>query len=471
MIRNFGVIFLAIFITTLVGCQSNSGEDKSDEKTAANSGPLRIITLAPGHFHAALVQKESYPDIDSNVYVYAPKGPELNAYLALIDQYNSRTDNPTHWNEIIYSETDYDKKAFTDKKGNLMVLSGNNRLKTQYILNGINADLNVLADKPMAINSADFDKLVQAFELAPQKGVLLYDIMTERSEITNILQKELINDKDLFGEFNVDAAGKPAINIESIHYYSKEVSGKPLMRPDWFFDPKQQGEAVADVGTHLVDIVQWQCFPNEVIDYKKDIEIKSAKIWPTPINLSQFKVLTGDDTFPDFLNPYITHDSVLQAHGNGEILYYLKGLPVKITVKWNYRAIKGGDSHYATYRGTKSNIEIRQGEAENFKPVVYITSTKRPDASFDSRVEEAIKKVSNNYPGVTAEKQNNGEWKVVIPQKYDVGHEAHFADVMNRYLQYIKDKKLPDWEVPNMIAKYYVTTKTMEIATEEKPGK
>jgi len=48
--------------------------------------------------------------------------------------------------------------------------------------------------------------------------------------------------------------------IESVHHFFKEVSGKPLIRPAWFFDVRQQGEALPDVGTHLVDLVQWMCF-------------------------------------------------------------------------------------------------------------------------------------------------------------------------------------------------------------------
>ena len=33
-----------------------------------------------------------------------------------------------------------------------------------------------------------------------------------------------------------------------------------------------------------------------------------------------------------------------------------------------------------------------------------------------------------------------------------------------KYLKYLVDGKLPEWEVPNMIAKYYVTTKALEMA-------
>jgi hypothetical protein len=45
-----------------------------------------------------------------------------------------------------------------------------------------------------------------------------------------------------------------------------------------------------------------------------------------------------------------------------------------------------------------------------------------------------------------------------------VGHEAHFAQVTEKYLRYLAQGKLPAWEVPNMLAKYYVTTKAYELS-------
>ena len=51
---------------------------------------------------------------------------------------------------------------------------------------------------------------------------------------------------------------------ESVHYFSKLVSGAPLKRPAWFFDTAQQGEGLVDITTHLVDLVQWACFPGVV---------------------------------------------------------------------------------------------------------------------------------------------------------------------------------------------------------------
>ena len=427
---------------------------------------VKIITLDPGHFHAALVQKEMYPAIDTTVYIYAPGGSELDAHLALVSQYNSRPENPTHWAEKVYTGPDYLDKMLLEKKGNVVVLSGNNQQKTEYISKSIDAGLNVLADKPMAINTANFTALQQAFDNAASKGLLLYDIMTERSEITNILQQELVHMPELFGTLEEGSRQEPAILIESVHFYYKYVSGKVLRRPSWFFDPTQQGNAITDVGTHLIDLVQWEAFPNQALDYKKDITIQSSKLWPTNVSLYQFKLITGNDSFPAYLSNMVKNDSILQAHGNGEINYTLKNIHTKIITRWDYQAVSGGDTHYSLFRGTKASIEIRQGKEENYLTTLYIKPNASEDANvFPNAMQNAVAKLNAAHAGITAEKTLNG-WKLVIPQTFKIGHEAHFAQVMQRYLQYLNDKKLPDWEVPNMLAKYYTSTKAVEMATK-----
>jgi len=42
---------------------------------------VSLIVADPGHFHAALVQNEMYPDLSPQVHVYAPLGPDLADYL------------------------------------------------------------------------------------------------------------------------------------------------------------------------------------------------------------------------------------------------------------------------------------------------------------------------------------------------------------------------------------------------------
>ncbi len=450
-----GFAALALVMTS---CQTN---------TTNNNNIVKLVTLDPGHFHAALVQKQDNGKIDSNVFVYAPGGAELDAYIALINKYNQRAESPTHWNETVYTGTDFLQKMVNEKKGNVVVLAGNNRQKTAYIKTAIEAGFNVLGDKPMAINFAEFERLVAVFKTAAEKNLLLYDIMTERSEITNILQKELVNMPALFGNLQTGSQTAPAIVIESVHHYYKYVSGNVLRRPTWFFDPLQQGEAIPDVGTHLVDLAQWIAFPNQALDYRQDIAIDKVRQWATPITSSQFNQITGTTSFPPFLNTFITSDTILQAHANGSVNYRLKNIHTSIVARWDYKAPEGsGDTHYALFKGTKAEVEIKQGREENYQPTVYIRATAaQPQNEFVQALQKALAEINKRYPGITGKERGTG-WMLIIPPKYNIGHEAHFAQVMNRYLQYLANKKLPDWEVPNMLAKYYTATKAKQMAEQ-----
>ena len=58
-----------------------------------------------------------------------------------------------------------------------------------------------------------------------------------------------------------------------------------------------------------------------------------------------------------------------------------------------------------------------------------------------------------------------------IPAKYRVGHEAHFGQVTEHFLDYLKEGKLPDWEVPNMLAKYYTTTSALGYRRKRRQNK
>ena len=63
---------------------------------------------------------------------------------------------------------------------------------------------------------------------------------------------------------------------------------------------------------------------------------------------------------------------------------------------------------------------------------------------------------------------NEGRWLISIPDKYKVGHEAHFIQVTEKYLDYLQNNNLPDWEIPNMITKYYTTMMALELAVSVK---
>ena len=50
--------------------------------------------------------------------------------------------------------------------------------------------------------------------------------------------------------------------------------------------------------------------------------------------------------------------------------------------------------------------------------------------------------------------------RVTLPDVLRTGHEAHFAEVTTRFLEYLKHPaSLPVWEKANMRAKYALTTR------------
>lgn len=430
----------------------------------ANDKKIRLVTLDPGHFHAALVQKTMYADVDSVVHVYAPEGNDLKMHLDRINGYNSRTENPTHWKEEVYTGNNFFEKMIAEKKGNTVVLSGNNQKKTEYILKSLQNGLHVLADKPMVIDGKGFEQLKQAFDVAEKNKLLLYDIMTERYEITTMLQKELSQLLEIFGTLEKGSPDNPSITKESVHHFYKYVSGSVLTRPAWFLDVSQQGEGIVDVMTHLVDLVQWECFPDQIID-STDIQFNSAKRWTTNLGLTGFKAITKLNEFLGYFKDKISNDTLLHIYCNGEINYTIKGIHAKTSVIWNFKAPEGtGDTHYSIMKGTKANLVIRQGTEENYKPTLYI---ERVAEGNDVETENKFISIQSKYPGVELKKNTKG-WEVIIPEKYKEGHEAHFGRVMEKFLEYFKNKNMPAWEIPNMITKYYTTTKALEIALKNK---
>lgn len=445
------------FVFTLTIALISCNTDKKE-----SSSTVRLITLDPGHFHAALVQKTMFDNVDSVVHVYAPEGNDVNLHLGRIQGFNTRADQPTHWKEEVYTGTDFFEKMLAEKAGNVVVISGNNQRKTEYIAQSLQAGFHVLADKPMVIDNADFETLKSAFEAAKNKDLLLYDIMTERFEITTMLQKEFSMLPAVFGTLETGTPENPAVTKESVHHFYKFVAGSVLQRPAWFMDAAQQGEGIVDVTTHLVDLVQWECFPEQIIDYTKDIELISAKRSTTDMTRSEFQAITKMETFPDYLTKDVVNDTILRIYPNGEIVYKLKGVHAKVSVIWNYKAPEGaGDTHYSIMRGTKANLIIRQGADQQYKPTLYIEPIKTE--GFETILNEQLKTVQAKYPGIELKKIDAG-WEVVIPDSYKEGHEAHFGRVTQKFLEYLANKNMPAWEVPNMLAKYYTTTQARELA-------
>ena len=422
-----------------------------------------FMTLDPGHFHAGLVHKSNYPSVDSTLYIYAPKGQELQDHLARITSYNERKEEPTNWKLKVYEGEDYLQKMLEERPGNLMMVAGKNDKKIEYILSALEKGIHVYADKPLVIDTEGFQKLKKAFQMAEEKQLLLYDIMTERFEITTLLQRELSTILSVFGELEDGSPSQPAITKESVHHFFKEVSGVPLVRPVWFFDIEKEGTGIVDVTTHLVDLIQWEAFPDQILD-TTEVQVYDSKIWSTGLSLQEFQRVTQKSQLTQELQKYKIGDK-LEVMSNGEFSYSLRGKHAKVSVVWNFQAPEGtGDTHFSLMRGTKANLIIRQGEAEGFKPVLYVQLLGSSPEDLKKALTETL---ANRYPGLDLQLLPTGEFKVLIPAQYHTGHEAHFAQVTARYLDYLQNGALPSWEVPNMLTKYYTTTQALRLARKE----
>jgi predicted dehydrogenase len=321
--------------------------------------------------------------------------------------------------------------------------------------------MHVLADKPMVIDVASFAKLREAFTAAESRGVLLYDIMTERYEITSLVQKALSMEPEIFGHLENGTPDDPAVVLRSVHHFFKYVAGRPIVRPTWFFDPSQQGEAIVDVGTHLIDLVQWMCFPETVLD-TADVEVLSARRWPTVLSPEAFARVTGGEDIPTFLERYV-NDGKLHVFQNNETTYRLRGVHAYVAAEWAYEAEEGGDVHFSRFRGSKSELEIRQGAPENWRPEIYVKLRDAKNADgFEDILGRTVKDLP--YQDLSITRSGANEWRVNIPDNLRVGHEAHFAQVTEKYLGFLQKGTMPDWEVPNMLVKYWTTTRALELA-------
>ncbi len=126
----------SIFILFLTFGTFTSCAPKAEEPAAftGEEGEIRLMTLNPGHFHAALVQKNMLRQVDPTVYIFAPEGNDLELHKERIEGFNTRDENPTSWELDIYTGDDYLERMIAEQPGNVMVVACNNRSKTDYIL-------------------------------------------------------------------------------------------------------------------------------------------------------------------------------------------------------------------------------------------------------------------------------------------------------------------------------------------------
>src|SRR3982074_3833289 len=159
--------FVVWLVGGVLGAISIAGQERGPTMP-----DVRLMTVAPAHFHAALVQKEMYPGVSERVDVYAPLGPDLTEHLNRIVAFNRRSEQPTTWAMEVHASPDFFERMLRERPGNVVILSGRNRGKVSRILASVRAGVHVLADKPWILKSDDLPAVEAALAEADAKGVV-----------------------------------------------------------------------------------------------------------------------------------------------------------------------------------------------------------------------------------------------------------------------------------------------------------
>jgi len=421
-----------------------------------------FVQVDPGHFHSALVLKESLDGVSSTIHVYSELDQLLLNHLTLVSGFNQRADNPSNWKLEVHTGPDSLDRMIKEKMGEAVIIAGHNRSKIKTILACLENGFHVLADKPWVIEAVDFPILEKALKVAQEKNLVVMDIMTERYEVVSLLQRELSNSLEIMGPFL--KTGRPALSLRSSHSLCKKVNGLQLRRPVSFFDIAEQGEGLTDVGIHLVDLSMWLLFPDKGICHKNDIRIKSATRWPTILDLSQFQAATGQEKYPSSLDDYVEGDC-LTYFGNNTVDYEIHGLTIHVDTRWDFMAGPDGlDTYSAITRGEKARIELRQNEATNFESEIFVKPVSHSMDQLQVLLEAKVRDLSQKYEGLGLVR-HEGEFQLSIPKKLRTGHESHFGMITRRFLSHLrKESPIPAWEFANHLSRYFITVEGVKIS-------
>src|SRR5262249_47227591 len=140
--------------------------------------------------------------------------------------------------------------------------------------------------------------------------------------------------------------------------------------------------------------------------------------------------------------------------------YEIRGVHVSLETRWDWEAEAGDDRQTACYRGSRARLELRQGAEEGYRSELYVV----PMAGIADSLERRIAALQKGYPGSGLARLGQ-EWRVTIPDTLRIGHEAHFAQMMRRFLDDVEHRRRPPaWKNPNTLAKYYVCTEGVALS-------
>jgi len=414
-----------------------------------------LLFLEPGHFHAALTLRVRNPRVDPTIHLYAGPGLERDSFIALVHSFNARDEQPTNWSIRVHEPSDPERALIEERRGDVVVLAGQNQPKLGTIARLHAAGLHVLADKPWLTDSAALPSLEQVTAGWP----LAMDIMTARHDAVARLAQMVVADKELFGALD-GGTDEPAIDIHSVHHLLKEVNGALLRRPSWYYDTRIQGDGIVDIQSHMVDQAQWLLGDGPGFVFERDYKLEDARRWNTRVPRELFLASTGVEEFPAELAPYVD-DGVLHLACNSEIRYRLRGVAVRQRAEWGQREPHGGgDAHWMTVRGKHATVVARRGPATGFRSELHVVP-RGPAPGFGTRLSERLAAWGAERPGLSQRLSALGR-EIVIPAALHTPHEAHFPMVLDDFLDLLDSGDWPAVLAARIRSRYVLLARAQE---------
>ena len=424
--------------------------------------PRTLAFFEPGHFHAALTLRVRNPRVANEVHLYATPGPDRDAFVGLVNAFNTRTHAPTAWEIVEHASDDPNRLLETlvdDKHAEAVILAGRNNRKGAWI-NRITANgIHVLADKPWVTNAASLPHI----EAALTNPGLALDIMTSRFDVVAQLRRTLARDDSLFGGFRRQP-DTPAIEMGSVHHLMKKVNGAPLRRPPWYYDVTVQGDGVVDIQTHMTDQAGWLVEGERPLTFVGDVSDLHAVRWPTHVPLELYQESTG---LTAFAPPLLTNvrNNVLALMCNALVTYTLDGIGVRQHAEW--RPVEpegGGDLHHTLLRGQLAEIVVRQNEDTGYRAELHVRDHAHPDLK--SALTATLKGCQSSFPGVHAAPSDLG-YQVMIPDSIHTGHEEHFAMVLESFLDFLDAGRWPSSLTARLALRYTLLARAYASCTDQ----
>src|SRR5437773_6848342 len=395
-----------------------------------------LLFLDPGHFHAALTLRVPQARAADEMFVYAREGAELRDFLALVERFNRRSPAPTRWRPVVTTSDDPLGRLIEERRGDVVVLAGKNGGKARTMRRLHDAGFHVLADKPWLVHADDLDDVRASLAGPP----LAMEIMTGRYDLAARLLKRVVDAPRVFGEFRAEG---PAIEAAGVHHLEKLVDGAPLRRPWWYFDVRVQGSGVVDIPTHLVDQSQWLA---ERAEPDAPAVLIHARAWSTHVPLGSFRRMTGEARVPAVLQP-IVYGDMLDYRCNAQRESRIGNVATRASARWE---LSGADTSRLIAHGTRADVWREQSADTGHRRRLFVA----PHDADPRALVDLVDSWRAEFSGVALKAGRAARWEITIPAELDAGHEAHFARVLDGFLQAIDEKRWPADVAEHTLAKY-----------------